>query len=109
MITKTKNVIQYKIKSTIKKIIFENKINPDYNAAVKINLIKDSVGKVSAKYSFVLYKTVIENNKLFIKNTYDLLAENNNDKALEKEILFYASLFAGVQQYTKVQKEYPII
>lgn len=87
----------------------ECKINPDYNAAVKINLIKDSVGKVSAKYSFVLYKTVIENNKLFIKNTYDLLAENNNDKALEKEILFYASLFAGVQQYTKVQKEYPII
>lgn len=83
-------------------------INPDYNAAVKIHLTKDNTEMISAKYSFVLYKTIIENDKLYIKNTYDLLAENSDDKALEEEILSYASRFAGIQSYTKVEKEYSI-
>lgn len=80
-------------------------IDPNYSAALKIALTKTD-GKICAGYSFILYKNVVKDGMLKIKNTYDILAENGADKELEKEILFYASRFAGVKTYEKAEKEY---
>lgn len=78
-------------------------IDPTYNAAVKIHLQKEE--KITVRYSFVLYKNVITDGTLSVKNTYDIFYENDNDEKIKKEILFYASRFGG-KTFDKVQKEY---
>ena len=78
-------------------------IDPSYNAAVKIHLQKGE--KITARYSFVLYKNVISDEALSIKNTYDIFRKDEKNEKLEREILFYASRF-GNKKYDKVQKEY---
>ena len=81
-------------------------IDPNYSAAVKIRLKKDKDNKIMPEISFVLCKNDIKDDKLSVKDTYDIYKESGGDEEIKKEILFYANRFAGAKKYDSVQKEY---
>ena len=97
-------------------LLYDNRIengnfhfdSPSYNAVLHLELNKDEQGKVTTHKSFSIYTTAFDNKGLpTIIDSADVF-KIKNETYLRSQILHYANLFAGKEQYTEVAERYEL-